>query len=266
MSPVKQLALKHGLEVYQPPTLCDASTLSLLRSAAPEVMVVAAYGLILPQSVLDVARAGALNIHASLLPRWRGAAPIQRAILAGDTETGITIMQMDAGLDTGAMLAQSKTPISENDSALSLHDKLASLGAQLIVRVLSEYENGDLIGTPQPAVGVTYAGKIAKGEACLDWRKSSLELDRRVRAFNPFPGAHTTIDDAKVKVWHAYPIEGRGEPGEVLSSTDNGIVVACGDGALILLELQRAGARRLGVRDFLRGHPLQRGARFMSPG
>jgi methionyl-tRNA formyltransferase len=264
-SPVKALAVKHCLVVFQPPTLRDPAVLERLQAVTPDVLVVAAYGLILPQSVLDVAPKGALNIHASLLPRWRGAAPIQRAILAGDAETGITIMQMDAGLDTGAMLARSAIPILADDSALTLHDRLAALGGGMIVEVLRECEKGALTPTPQPADGVTYAHKIEKGEAVLDWRRTCTELDRQVRAFNPFPGAYCVLEGSSVKVWRAHPVAGRGAPGAVLASGDEGVVVACGEGALALAELQRAGGKRLRVRDFLSGHPLEPGARFAVP-
>lgn len=262
MSPVKQLAQRHGLPVFQPPNLRGPEALERLRTASPEVMVVAAYGLILPKEVLEVAPKGALNIHASLLPRWRGAAPIQRAILAGDIETGITIMQMDAGLDTGAMLARHPIPITTADTAVTLHDKLAELGARMIVATLREIALGAPVATPQPADGVTYAHKIEKSEAALDWRKSSAVLDRQVRAFNPFPGASSTHGGMNVKVWGAHPVEGSGTPGEVIAAGDNGVVVACGRGALALTELQRAGARRLGAREFLLGHRLDPGARF----
>jgi methionyl-tRNA formyltransferase len=203
-----------------------------------------------------------MNIHASLLPRWRGAAPIQRAILAGDAETGITIMQMDAGLDTGAMLSQRAIPIRTEDSALTLHDRLAALGAEMIVGVIRESEVRAPHATPQPAEGVTYAHKMEKSEAAIDWSRACVELDRQVRAFNPFPGAATVIGGTGVKVWRAHPAAGQGEPGQILSAGDEGVTVACGTGALVLTELQRAGSKRLGVRDFLRGHPLETGARF----
>lgn len=264
-SAVKQLALQHGLDVFQPVSLRDAGPVERLRAASPDVMVVAAYGLILPQRVLDIGRYGALNIHASLLPRWRGAAPIQRALLAGDTETGITIMQMDAGLDTGAMLMQRRVAILPGDSSQVLHDRLASLGAGMIVEALDECAHGRLHATPQPAEGVTYAHKIEKAEAAIDWRKPAAGIDREVRAFNPFPGAHATLDGASVKVWRAHPAAGSGAPGEVLASGDEGVVVACGEGALTLVELQRAGGKRLGARDFLRGVPMQPGVRFALP-
>ncbi len=265
MSPVKQLALRHGLPVYQPSNLRGPESLERLRAASPEVMVVAAYGLILPLAVLQVAPRGALNIHASLLPRWRGAAPIQRAILAGDAETGITIMQMDAGLDTGAMLARQAVPITPVDNAATLHDKLAELGAGMIVATLHELGPGAPAAAPQPVDGVTYAHKIEKSEAVLDWRKSGAELDREVRAFNSFPGANGMQAGVSVKVWRARPLEGSGAPGEVIACGDDGVVVACGHGALALTELQRAGGKRLRAREFLLGHRLEPGARFDVP-
>lgn len=265
MSPVKQLAQRRGLPVFQPPNLRGPEALERLRAASAEVMVVAAYGLILPVEVLKVAPRGALNIHASLLPRWRGAAPIQRALLAGDTETGITIMQMEAGLDTGAMLARRPIPIAAVDNAVTLHDRLAELGAEMIVATLHEIVLGTPVATPQPADGVTYAHKIEKREAPLDWRKSSAELDRQVRAFNPFPGASATLEGVGVKVWGAHPVEGSGSPGTVIAAGEDGVVVACGHGALVLTELQRAGAKRLAAREFLLGHRLAPGARFDVP-
>lgn len=266
-SPVKAFALKHGLTLLQPVRLDEAVAVEQLRPLAPEVLVVAAYGLILPRTVLDIGRSGAINIHASLLPRWRGAAPIQRAILAGDRETGITLMQMDEGLDTGAMLMQRSLPIATDETAGSLHDRLATLGAQMIVQLLSDLERGAPVSaSPQPADGATYARKIGKGEAALDWRKPAVELDREVRAFNPFPGSRSAIDGVEIKVWHAHRIDVRGEPGQVLAAGDDGIVVGCGDGALVLTELQRAGAKRLAAREFLSGHRLAAGSRFALPG
>ena len=266
MSPVKTLALRQGLEVFQPQSLRDPGAFERLQSASPEVLVVAAYGLILPQRVLDVAPLGALNIHASLLPRWRGAAPIQRAILAGDEETGITLLQMDAGLDTGAMVSRRVIPIQHDDSASSLHDRLSALGAEMIVEVLGSLKTARPQSTPQPEEGITYAHKIEKLEAALDWRRSSAELDRQVRAFNPFPGAFAPLGESTVKVWRAHPAGGQGVPGTILSADENGVAVACGDGALVVTELQRAGAKRLGARDFLRGHPLVAGDRFAVQG
>ena len=265
ISPVKALALDCGRSVFQPERLSSDAELESLRAAAPDVLVVAAYGLILPQAALEVARHGAINIHASLLPRWRGAAPIQRAILAGDATTGITIMQMDAGLDTGAMLRQSAIPIAPDETAQTLHGRLASLGAQMIVEVLSDLERETVTARPQPDEGVTYAKKIEKSEAILDWRKTGVELDRTVRAFNPAPGARATIDGIDIKVWRAHPGTARGEPGRVLSARDDGIEVACGEGTLVLTELQRAGGKRLAARDFLRGLRLEAGAQFALP-
>ena len=264
-SAVKALALRRGLPLLQPAKLNDSAAIESLRAQAPDVLIVAAYGLILPRTVLEIARCGAINIHASLLPRWRGAAPIQRAILAGDRETGITLMQMDEGLDTGAMLMQRTLPIAPDETAGSLHDRLASLGARMIVELLRDLENSPVSASPQPPDGVTYARKIEKRESVLDWRKAAAELDREVRAFNPFPGSRSTIDGVEIKVWSAHPIDVRGEPGQVLSSADDGIVVGCGDGALVLTELQRPGAKRLGVRDYLRGHRLAPGSRFALP-
>lgn len=267
LSSVKQFCLERGVEIYQPLTLHDPTAIERLRVANPQVLVVAAYGLILPQGVLDLVQFGALNIHASLLPRWRGAAPIQRAILAGDRQTGISIMQMDAGLDTGAVLTQREIPISDRDSAQTLHDTLAALGAEMIIDALNLIERGDFGGTPQPIAGITYASKIDKAEAALDWRKSSTELDRAVRAFNPFPGAHARFGDTMVKIWRArrIEIEKPGSPGCVLTSGEDGIVVACGEGALALIELQRAGARRLCAREFLHGRPLANGTLLAPP-
>ena len=261
-SPVKQLSLKHGLSLHQPPSLKSEEARQPIIEARPDVMVVAAYGLILPQAALDIPRLGCLNIHASLLPRWRGAAPIQRAILAGDAETGVTIMRMEAGLDTGPMLHKESLPIADTDTAGSLHDRLAEMGARLIVEALARLERGDLAGEIQPVEGVTYAAKLAKAEAALDWRQPALQLDRAVRAFNPFPGATAQIDGQAVKIWRAEPASGRGEPGMMLAADAEGIVVACGEGALRLTELQKAGGKRLPAADFLRGFALRPGQRF----
>ena len=263
--PVKALAIEKGLQVLQPVRLNDPATLAHLRSLAPELVVVAAYGLLLPQAALELAPRGAINIHASLLPRWRGAAPIQRAILAGDARTGITLMQMDAGLDTGGMLAQSSIPIAPDETAGSLHDRLASLGARMVVELLRKLKTDPVVATPQPLEGVTYARKIEKHEALIDWRKSCAALDREIRAFDPVPGARTSIDGFEIKVWRAQPLAGRGEPGLVESAGDEGVVVSCGDGALRLTELQRAGGKRLGAREFLRGHLILPGSRFAMP-
>ena len=264
-SPVKEVALAAGIEVFQPPTLKDPATWERLRAERAEAMVVAAYGLILPQAVLDVPRFGCLNIHASLLPRWRGAAPIQRALLAGDAESGVCIMQMEAGLDTGPVLHSGRLPIEPGETAGSLHDKLAELGAQLIVETLA-----GLPGTPapQPDAGVTYAAKIDKAEAQLDWRLAAERLDRQVRAFNPFPGAVALLDGVPVKVWRAACAADESPeaaPGTVVSAGAEGIAVACGQGMLRLTELQKAGGRRLPAAQFLAGHPVRPGAAFALP-
>jgi len=261
-SPVKQAAQRGGLPVLQPVTLKDAAVQARLVELAPDAMVIVAYGLILPQAVLDVPRLGALNVHASLLPRWRGAAPIQRALLAGDRVTGVCIMRMDAGLDTGPVLLRNELPITPQDTAGTLHDKLASLGARLIVAALDGLASGALRPTPQPTEGVTYAAKIEKHETRLDWSRSASEVERQVRAFNPAPGAGARMRGAELKLWRATVVEARGAPGAVLAAGADGISVACGDGALRLEELQRAGGRRLPAAAFLRGFPLAPGDRF----
>jgi len=258
---VKSLAQARGIAVHQPERLKDPATHAPLRAADVDVMVVAAYGLILPQAVLDIPRRGCLNIHASLLPRWRGAAPIQRAIEAGDAETGITIMRMEAGLDTGPMLLRESIPIAADDSAASLHDKLAALGGRMIVDALRSLDG--LAATPQPAEGVTYASKIDKAEAALDFRRPAVELDRRIRAFDPFPGATAVLGEATVKLWRARAEPGTGEPGRVLAGDAEGILVACGEGALRLLELQKPGGRRLSAAEFQRGTAVRPGDRFV---
>ncbi|MDK9691249.1 methionyl-tRNA formyltransferase [Azospira sp. APE16] len=261
-SPVKQLALSRGSEVFQPLTLKDEAAQEKLRQLAPDVMVVAAYGLILPQAVLDIPRHGCLNIHASLLPRWRGAAPIHRAILAGDAESGVCIMQMEAGLDTGPVLLSASTPITAQDTSQTLHDKLAVQGAQLIVSALQHLP---LPAVAQPEAGVTYAAKLDKSEAPLDWRRPAAELDRQIRAFTPFPGTTAVLDGAPLKVWAALPRSESGVPGTVLAADKHGILVACGSGSLLLTELQKAGGKRLPVAQFLAGHGVSAGARFELP-
>ena len=258
-SPVKELALASGIEIFQPPSLKDGAAQERIRAVGAEAMIVAAYGLILPQAVLDMPGFGCINIHASLLPRWRGAAPIQRAILAGDAETGVCIMQMEAGLDTGPVLLSGRLPIGSEDTAGSLHDKLAELGAGLIVETLAKLP---LPLCPQSDSGVSYAAKIEKSEAALDWRLPAVELDRQVRAFNPFPGAVVSLNGMTIKIWRAAAEGGSGEPGAVLSSGKNGIVVACGEGTLRLSELQKAGGKRLPIEPFLAGTGIPAGARF----
>jgi methionyl-tRNA formyltransferase len=261
-SAVKALALEHGLPLYQPANLKEEPARESLSAAAAELMVVAAYGLILPEAVLALTPRGAINIHASLLPRWRGAAPIQRAILAGDTHTGISIMQMDRGLDTGAVLTAAALPIAADDTGGSLHDKLADLGARLIVSALAQLERGELEARPQAETGASYAAKISKAEAAIDWREPAAAIERKVRAFNPHPGASSGIGSVGLKIWRAGAIAAEGAPGTILETGPGGIVVACGSGALRLLELQRAGGRRLEAAQFLAGFPLAAGERL----
>jgi methionyl-tRNA formyltransferase len=269
-SPVKAFALECGLDVAQPRSLRldgkfpddAAAARAVLQAARPDVLVVAAYGLILPPWVLELPRLGCLNIHASLLPRWRGAAPIHRAIEAGDARTGITIMQMDAGLDTGDMLLVEEVAIGPDDTTASLHDKLAALGGRLIVEALELAACGALVARPQPIEGVSYAHKVDKAEAAIDWRDSAATIERRLRAFDPFPGASTHLDGHAIKCWRGVLVAGTGAPGEVLAVGDAGITVACGEGALRLTELQRAGGKRLSAGQFLQGTPLVAGRVF----
>jgi methionyl-tRNA formyltransferase len=258
-SAVKQLALRHGLAVHQPVSLKTAEARAPIAAAAPDVMVVAAYGLLLPQAVLDMPRLGCLNIHASLLPRWRGAAPIQRAIAAGDTETGITLMQMEAGLDTGPMLARRALPITALDTAQSLHDKLAALGAAMIVPALRALP---LPATPQPPEGITYAAKLTREEAQINWHLPARAIERRLRAFDPFPGCVTKIGELPIKLWRGVVVDESGAPGTVLRVGAEGVCVACGEGAILLTELQKAGGKRLAAGEFLRGLSIEAGARL----
>ncbi|MDP2065198.1 MAG: methionyl-tRNA formyltransferase [Burkholderiaceae bacterium] len=293
-SPVKQFALAHGIPVAQPRSLRldgkfpddAAAAQAALQAAQADAMVVAAYGLILPQWVLDLLRGtpaatslaaqrrtdaappglGCLNIHASLLPRWRGAAPIHRAIEAGDTETGVTLMQMDAGLDTGDMLRMEKMAIEPDDTTGRLHDRLAEVGGRMIVQLLRDAARGPLLATPQPAQGVSYAHKIDKAEAAIDWTQPVAVIERRIRAFDPFPGASSVLAGESIKLWKSEinskltPIDGG--YGHILFANSTGVGVQCGDGVLRLTELQRAGGKRLAAADFLRGFALQPGLRF----
>jgi methionyl-tRNA formyltransferase len=261
-SAVKKLALDCGLGVFQPASLKEEGAIARIAAARPEVLVVAAYGLLLPPQALAVAPRGALNIHASLLPRWRGAAPIQRALLAGDRETGITIMQMDAGLDTGPVLSSHALAIGEGDDAQSLHDKLAALGARAIVLALADIGAGRAKSAPQSEAGVSYARKIGKADAEIDWSRPNTEIERQIRALRPVPGARTHLLTESIKVWRAHCVEGSGVPGIVLEAGARGVKIACGGDALMVTELQRAGATRLGAADFLRGFPIQAGARL----
>jgi methionyl-tRNA formyltransferase len=256
-SPIKELALAHHLPVAQPASLREAGTQEMLRNVHADAMVVAAYGLILPRAVLDIPRLGCLNIHASLLPRWRGAAPIQRAILAGDAETGITIMQMDEGLDTGPMLLKKTCAIGVDDTAQTLHDKLALLGGEAIVEALELATRGALQAQPQTAADATYAAKLSKDEAAIDWTQPAEQLARAVRAYNPFPVAVTQLGGAPLRIWSAQARPESGAPGVVLALDRTGILVGCGRGALLITELQRAGGKRLHAEQFLAGGGLK---------
>ncbi len=262
-SAVKQRALSHGLKLQQPQTLKEPALIDELNRLSPDVMVVAAYGLILPKAVLKLPRLGCINIHASLLPKWRGATPIQHALLAGDTETGISIMQMDEGLDTGPVLMQARLRIAADDTAQTLHDKLAQMGAEAIVRTLRGLERGELQPQPQPQQGASYAGKLGKAEAQINWEKEAVQVERTVRAFNPNPGAYTTLNGETLKIWKAR-LEDRlnGKPGEIVSVDRRGIVVACGTGAVRIEQVQKAGGQRLPVMEFLSGFALKPGICF----
>ena len=258
-SAVKRLAERHGLDVLQPTSLSANSIVAAIAKREPEALVVAAYGLIVPKAVLALPRLGGINIHASLLPRWRGAAPIHRALIAGDTTTGITIMQMDEGLDTGPILSQEAIPIEAEDTAQTLHDRLAMLGGRLIVAALAAPRSS----RPQGTTGITYAAKLDKREARIDWSESAEAIERKVRAFDPEPGAFTFCAGAMLKVWHANVERGvSGAPGEVCASGAEGMLVACGSDALRLTEMQRAGGKRLPARAFLSGYDIARGARL----
>jgi len=261
-SAVKLAAQAHELELYQPASLKSAEAQEMLRAVQADAMVVAAYGQMLPEAALTAARFGALNIHASLLPRWRGAAPIQRAILAGDTLTGISIMQMDKGLDTGPILSAEAIPIAAEDTGGSLHDKLAELGARLIVATLKGLEAGALQPKAQLESETCYAHKIDKAEAAIDWRESATTLARKVRAFDPAPGASARMRGAGIKIWRAQTAALQGEPGTLLEAGPRGICVACGSNALRLLELQRPGGKRLPPAQFLAGFPMAPGEKF----
>ncbi len=269
-SAVKQLAMAHDIPVAQPTSLrLDGKYAEeaqeaheLIKRVECDVMVVVAYGLILPRSILNIPTSGCINIHASLLPRWRGAAPIQRAIEAGDRETGVTIMQMDEGLDTGPMLARERIMIEDADTAASLHDKLADLGGRMIVSVLRDLEKGSLKPVPQPEEGVTYAAKIMKHEAALNFSLPAEEVARKIRAFNPFPGCTVRFGGEQIKIWKAEAVvmPNNAKAGSVLdANAQGGILVACGDGAVRLFELQKAGGKRLSVAEFIKGFDMAGG-------
>lgn len=263
-SPVKPLALEHGIAVFQPETLKDAEAQARIAAEEADAMVVAAYGLIIPTSVLNMPRHGCFNVHASLLPRWRGAAPIQRSLLAGDAETGVTIMKVVPALDAGAMIIKGSLPITEQDTAQTLHDGLADIGARLMLQSLNKLEaEGRLDAEPQDESLVTYAEKLQKAEAAINWHDSAENLSRQVRAFNPFPVAQTQLHGETYRVWLAQALPGQANAGEVVA-VDDGIVVGCGNGLLRILELQMPGGKRLKARDFLAGHALNIGEKFGS--
>lgn len=262
-SPVHLCAEQHGIPVYTPATLKTAESQAQFAALTPDLAVVVAYGLILPEAILSVPRLGCVNVHASLLPRWRGAAPIQRAILAGDSETGVTLMQMDAGLDTGAMLAVRHVPIGPDTTASSLHDELAALGASSLHDLLPALAAGAVRAEPQPANGVTYAHKLERKEGLLDWRLSAEALDRQVRALNPWPGVRFVHGKEEVKLLSARPVAGEGEPGALI---DAPLTVACGFGALRVERLQRPGRGPVDAAGFVNGARLQIGDRLPCPG
>jgi methionyl-tRNA formyltransferase len=270
VSPIKRRALELGLTVHQPASFKTPDALEMLRAAQVDLLVVVAYGLILPAAVLRVPERGCLNIHASLLPRWRGAAPIQRALLAGDAVTGVTIMRMEAGLDTGPMLLSRSVPIDARDNAKSLHDKLAHLGALLIEESLEALRGDALAEVAQPLEGITYAAKIDKTEAPIQWARHAEEISRQVRAFNPWPIAETRFDGKQLRIWQAEPIDSprlsdaQRPPGSVLTATPEGIDVICGTGVLRILKLQLPGRKPLPAEAFLRGQRLD-GTLFSSP-
>jgi len=250
-SPVKQAALAAGIAVEQPESLKSEQARATLAAYAPDLMVVVAYGLILPRKVLAIPRLGCWNVHASLLPRWRGAAPIQRAILAGDAESGVDLMQMEAGLDTGPVLLERRTPINGEDTGGSLHDRLSMLGAEVLTEGLSRVIGGEtLVARAQPDEGVTYAHKLDKAEARLDFMRPAMELERKVRAFDPWPVAEGEVNGETLRIWAARAIEGRGAPGSILGMSREGIDIACGEGALRVTALQRAGGKRISATDY----------------
>ena len=265
-SPVKSLALEAKLPVLQPERARSEGFLEELRALQPELIAVAAYGQILPGSILDLPRFGCLNVHTSLLPRYRGAAPIQWAVLNGDAETGVTIMKMDAGLDTGDILTQTRTPIHPADDAETLHDRLARMGAELLVRTIPDYVAGRIAPQPQPTEGISLAPKIKKQDGHIDWNQPARAIWNRVRGLMPWPGAFTYLvgqpQPHLLKIWQAEVVDRAGQPGEVLQADKAGMVVGCGQDALRILTLQREGGRRLDAQAFLAGHPLRPGQSF----
>jgi methionyl-tRNA formyltransferase len=265
-SPVKEAALRANLPVFQPERAREESFIGELKTLQPELIAVAAYGQLLPKTILDLPRLGCLNVHTSLLPRYRGAAPIQWAIINGDSETGVTIMKMDPGMDTGHILTQEKTPIAPHDNAETLHDRLAKIGAELLLRTIPDYAAGKIIPQPQPLEGVSHAPKIKKQDGRIDWSLPAQAIANRIRGLVPWPGAFTWLPEESkphlLKLWQAEAIEGSGDPGEVLAADKTGIVVGCGLGALRIRVLQREGGRPLSAEEFLAGHFVQAGNRL----
>ena len=252
-SPAKELAIAHDLPVYQPQSLKDPEQQQILADLQADIMVVVAYGLILPQAVLDIPKQGCINVHGSILPRWRGAAPIQRAIEAGDEETGVTIMQMDAGLDTGAMLSVARCQIESTDNSASLFKKLEGLGADALLSTLENIQDGKALGVVQNESQSNYAPKINKQEALIDWSKPAAVLDRQIRAFNPFPAAYTLLGDLRIKVWQAEPVDEAGQvPGQIVRADNSGILVSCGQQSLLLTQIQLPGKSRMPVSEILK--------------
>ena len=265
-SPVKAFAQKLNLPVLEPERVRDEQFIAELRGLAPELIVVAAYGQILPPAILDLPRHGCLNVHTSLLPKYRGAAPIQWALANGDAETGVTLMKMDAGLDTGDIVAQRRTPIRPADDSATLHDRLARLGAELLGQTIPDYVSEKIRPRPQPAAGASHAPKIKKEDGHIDWNLPAQTIVNRLRAFTPWPGVFTFLKAEPkhrlLKIWKAGAVEKSGGAGEILSADKNGIVAACGQNALRILELQREGGRRMSAAEFLAGHPLKAGEKF----
>ncbi|HYG25245.1 MAG TPA: methionyl-tRNA formyltransferase [Verrucomicrobiae bacterium] len=266
-TPVKELAVESGIPVLQPERARNDSFIEQLRGFSPELIAVTAYGQILPKAILDLPRFGCLNVHTSLLPKFRGAAPIQRAILEGESETGVTIMKMDVGLDTGDILTQARTPIHDEDHAQTLHDRLARIGAELLVKTIPDYVAGRIQPQPQPTEGVSHAAKIRKTEGQIKWSDSARAVWNRIRAMTPWPGAYshlqTSAQPLLLKLWAAHPRPDSGPAGEILAADKSGIVVACGEGSVAVTALQREGGRRMAVQEFLAGNPLMKGQRFM---
>ncbi len=267
-SPVKQRALATALPVLQPERARNEEFISELCRLNPDLIAVAAYGQILPQAILDIPRFGCLNVHTSLLPKYRGAAPIQWAILNGEAETGVTIMKMNAGMDTGDIIAQQKTPITPQDDAQTVHDRLAKIGADLLVRTIPDYIAGKITPRPQPAQGISLAPKIKKQDGEIDWRQPASAVWNRVRALVPWPGAYSFLatqpQPTPLKIWRVEPSYASGQPGHILEANKTGILVACGEKSLRVVELQREGGRRLSAAQFLAGHPLTPGQSFLS--